>query len=210
MDKTNLQQVFVFPLQDIVFYPHTVVPLNIFEPRYIRMVEDSLKTGTPIALVMSQKAQTGRKIATKFSGVVAGMGEPKILHENSDGSMIIILKGTGKVVLHEIIDDKPYFSCWASLIAENEEVNPENKFRIHRFQKILKQWVTENLEDPSERMHFLKAMRSPEQMVDSMAMFFIEDSDERQSILEKNDINQKIEFLSQHLNNLNPAADGEK
>lgn len=199
MDKTNLQQVFVFPLQDIVFYPHTVVPLNIFEPRYIKMVEDALETGTPIALVMSQKAQSGRKVTNKFSGLIAGMGEPQILHQNPDGSMIIILRGTGKVRLHEVIEDKPYFSCWASLIEENEEVKPENKFRVHRFRNILKSWVDENLEDPSERMQFLKAMRSPEQMVDSMAMFFIEDSDERQSILEKDDINQKIEFLSEHL-----------
>jgi len=72
MDKTNLQQVFVFPLQDIVFYPHTVVPLNIFEPRYIKMVEDALETGTPIALVMSQKAQSGRKVTNKFSGLIEG------------------------------------------------------------------------------------------------------------------------------------------
>ena len=46
----NEIRLFVLPLDEMVFFPTSTVPLNIFEPRYMEMVEDSLKDGTPIAL----------------------------------------------------------------------------------------------------------------------------------------------------------------
>lgn len=55
-------KVFVFPLTGCVFYPNTAKPLNIFEPRYLEMINDSLTTQTPIALAFADEGDgTGFK-----------------------------------------------------------------------------------------------------------------------------------------------------
>jgi len=45
MKKQDLPKTIpVFPLSNFIIFPHTTVPLNIFEPRYIEMINDSMKT----------------------------------------------------------------------------------------------------------------------------------------------------------------------
>ena len=41
----------VFPLSNFIIFPHTTVPLNIFEPRYVEMINDSMKTNKMIGLI---------------------------------------------------------------------------------------------------------------------------------------------------------------
>ena len=45
----------VFPLSNFIIFPHTTVPLNIFEPRYVEMINDSLKTNKIIGLIQPKK-----------------------------------------------------------------------------------------------------------------------------------------------------------
>ena len=56
MKKINLPKIIpVFPLSNFIIFPNTTVPLNIFEPRYIGMINDSLKTNKIIGLIQPKK-----------------------------------------------------------------------------------------------------------------------------------------------------------
>lgn len=44
-------EVFVFPIMNVTLFPSTAKPLNVFEPRYVEMIKESVRTGTPVALV---------------------------------------------------------------------------------------------------------------------------------------------------------------
>ena len=45
----------VFPLSNFIFFPNTNVPLNIFEPRYIEMINDSMKSSRLIGMVQPKR-----------------------------------------------------------------------------------------------------------------------------------------------------------
>ena len=45
----------IFPLSNFIIFPKTTVPLNIFEPRYIQMIDDSMKTHRMIGMVQPKK-----------------------------------------------------------------------------------------------------------------------------------------------------------
>jgi len=192
--KPNIFEVFVFPLKDIVFYPKTSIPLNIFEAKYIRMVKDAMKEGAPIALCQSPRRKTGE---TRFMKTIAGMGEPQILQENEDGSMVIILKGIAKVALLEVVSERPFIRCRAFEIPEQAEVSPENIFRLHRFRIYFKNWADAHLEDAFERSQFLKSLEDDQQLIESLATFFVDNPGDRQNLLEEDDINLRIEALSE-------------
>ena len=45
----------VFPISNFIIFPKTTVPLNIFEPRYIEMIDDSMKSSRMIGMVQPKK-----------------------------------------------------------------------------------------------------------------------------------------------------------
>ena len=45
----------IFPLSNFIIFPQTTVPLNIFEPRYVEMIDDSMKTNKIIGLIQPKK-----------------------------------------------------------------------------------------------------------------------------------------------------------
>ncbi len=52
MKKDNLpNKLAVFPLSNFIIFPNTTVPLNIFEPRYIDMINDNMKANKLIGMI---------------------------------------------------------------------------------------------------------------------------------------------------------------
>ena len=49
----------VFPLSNFIIFPNTSVPLNIFEPRYIEMIDNSMKTDRIIGMIQPKKQKNG-------------------------------------------------------------------------------------------------------------------------------------------------------
>ena len=56
MKKQDLPKIIpVFPLSNFIIFPDTTVPLNIFEPRYVEMINDSMKKNKLIGLIQPKK-----------------------------------------------------------------------------------------------------------------------------------------------------------
>ena len=51
----------VFPLSNFIFFPNTSAPLNIFEPRYIQMIDDSMKSDRIIGMIQPKKSGDKKK-----------------------------------------------------------------------------------------------------------------------------------------------------
>ena len=63
----------VFPLSNFIIFPKTSVPLNIFEPRYIDMINDSIKSNKLIGMIQPKKQITSRMQYLNF--IVLGAWE---------------------------------------------------------------------------------------------------------------------------------------
>lgn len=108
----------VFPLPRVVFFPHTKLPLHIFEPRYRAMMEDCLRVGPramAVALLLPgyEADYEGRPaIAT-----VAGAGRI-VAHERlPDGRFNLILDGVARVRLEELpAEGRPYRRARATVL----------------------------------------------------------------------------------------------
>lgn len=194
-------KVFVFPLSNVVFYPSTAKPLNVFEPRYVQMVRDSIATGTPIALGYvdepnyEHRYHAGQNL--DFVREVAGVGFPLILDERPDGSLLIFLQGKGKVRLGPVISGaEPYIVCNAELIPENHELKNTVAAEFTTINKVLKNWLEHHIPEPQNRDQFMKSVRSAEDVIGCYASYLVADHDMQQLLLESNDINEKVHLVS--------------
>ena len=107
MKKDDLPKIIpVFPLSNFIIFPHTTVPLNIFEPRYIEMINDSMKTNKMIGLIQPKKNKTGSVPSLHEVGC---LGKIINFKDTLDGRFLIDFNGISRFkITKEIKNNKPY------------------------------------------------------------------------------------------------------
>jgi uncharacterized protein len=109
MNKNDLpNKIAVFPLDNFIIFPKTTVPLNIFEPRYVDMINDSMKSNKLIGMIQpkSSKDESNSNIELHNIGC---MGKIISFKEAENGRFLIELKGIIRFqILKEIQSKKKY------------------------------------------------------------------------------------------------------
>jgi len=96
----------IFPLSNFIIFPKATVPLNIFEPRYIEMINDSMKKHKMIGLIQPKKSKI-KLIPDLYN--VGCLGKITNLKTSSDGRYLIELTGLSRFkVVEEINNNKAY------------------------------------------------------------------------------------------------------
>ena len=99
----------VFPLSNFIIFPNTTVPLNIFEPRYLDMVNDSMKSNKLIGIIQPKNSKDKNEIPKLHN--VGCLGKITSFRETEDGRFLIELKGKIRFqIINEINTDKKYRS----------------------------------------------------------------------------------------------------
>ena len=121
--KNLPKKISVFPLSNFIIFPNTSVPLNIFEPRYIEMVNDSMKTNRIIGMVQPKNQK--KNIPELYS--VGCAGKITSFNETDDGGYLIVVNGICRFkILKEINNNKTYRECEISFDEYNEDTNEKN------------------------------------------------------------------------------------
>ena len=84
----------IFPLSNFIIFPKTAVPLNIFEPRYIDMVDDSMKSNKLIGMIQPKDSNNQNEIPDLHQ--VGCVGKITSFRETDDGRYLIELKGVSR------------------------------------------------------------------------------------------------------------------
>jgi Lon protease-like protein len=101
----------VFPLSNFIMFPNTTVPLNIFEPRYIDMINDSMKAERLIGMIQPNYKDNKNNIKPDLYQVGC-LGKIVNFQETKNGNFLIELKGLTRFkILEEINTNNKYRSC---------------------------------------------------------------------------------------------------
>ena len=118
----------VFPLSNFIFFPSTNVPLNIFEPRYIQMINDSMKGSRLIGMVQPRK-----NLQNSFNELynVGCLGKIITFNETDDGRYLIVLNGLTRFkIIKEIQNEKKYRECEVNFNDYYEDLSQKNEERF--------------------------------------------------------------------------------
>ena len=100
----------VFPLSNFIIFPKTTVPLNIFEPRYIEMINDSMKSDKYIGMIQPKTTKDNVQIPELYK--IGCLGKITAFKETDDGRYVIELKGLIRFqIIEEIKSVKKYREC---------------------------------------------------------------------------------------------------
>ena len=117
------EQIPIFPLSNFIIFPETTTPLNIFEPRYIQMVDDAMKSHRTIGMIQPKK---NNKIPNLYD--IGCAGKITSFHETEDGRYLIILVGISRFkILEEVNTEKLYRTCKVSFDEFNNDLNDKKE-----------------------------------------------------------------------------------
>ena len=104
----------VFPLSNFIIFPKTTVPLNIFEPRYVDMINDSMRNNKFIGMIQPKNSKSIKSIVPQLHEIGC-LGKITSFQETDDGRYLIELKGIIRFkILKEIKPEKTYRECEVS------------------------------------------------------------------------------------------------
>ena len=99
----------IFPLSNFIIFPKTTVPLNIFEPRYVDMVNDSMKSSKFIGMVQPKTLKNFDNSKLPVLHKIGCLGKITSFKETSDSRYLIELKGVIRFeIKQEINSGKKY------------------------------------------------------------------------------------------------------
>ena len=120
----------VFPLRNFIIFPKTSVPLNIFEPRYIDMVNDSMRSNKFIGMIQPKNLLNDQKNSELYN--VGCLGKIVSFRETDDGRYLIDLKGVIRFkTLKEIKSSNKYREYevdYKNFMKDLDNSNEEVKF----------------------------------------------------------------------------------
>ena len=131
MNEKNLPNTIpVFPLSNFIIFPRTAVPLNIFEPRYIEMINDCMKSNKLLGMIQPRDTEKNNR-ANPTLHEVGCLGKIISFTESDDGRFLIELKGMIRFnLVSEVFTKKKYRNFivnyddfYEDLINQKEEIN---------------------------------------------------------------------------------------
>ena len=126
MKKQDLPKIIpIFPLSNFIIFPDTTVPLNIFEPRYVEMIIDSMKTNKLIGLIQPKKKKIN---SIQDLHEIGCLGKITSFKDTSDGRYLIDLSGVQRFkIIKEIQNNKPYRECQISFEGYQDDLNSQKE-----------------------------------------------------------------------------------
>ena len=182
----------VFPLSGVIYFPKTNLPLNIFEQRYIELVNDAYKGDKFMGMVQSKKE--GHSVYQ-----VGCLGKISDYQKSADGRILINLTGVSRFkILKEISNDKMYREFQVDYKDFNEEEKIiENEIDTLSIMEKAKKFFKKNGLLLNWR-EFEKLNES--QKINTLAMIAPVTNEEKQKLLEAISINDKINTLNNIIN----------
>jgi len=193
MKKDNLpKKLAVFPLSNFIIFPKTTVPLNIFEPRYLDMINDSMKSNKLLGMIQPNLSKHQSNNTPQLHEIGC-MGKITSFKETDDSRYLIELKGLIRFkIISEIQSNKEYREC--EIDFKNFYGDLENKKEDIKFSDL--ELIFKDLKSLFEKRGFIinwKALekQSLDETINALAMASPFTIEEKQVLLEAKNLNTR-------------------
>lgn len=194
--KVEVLEIPVFPLPNVVLFPHTLLPLHIFEPRYRQMIRDALRTDRRIAMALFRNGEEHPEADDGDCYPVGGLGDITSIEELDDGRYNIMLTGRSRYRLLETVAHVPYRVARVQLLRDTP---PDAQESLRLSARLLERVSQLRLHpEGQERLEELAAMPFP-QLLNSICAEASVDEHSKQILLQMSSLKSRAEAMIQVL-----------
>ena len=192
----------IFPLPDVTFFPHTFLPLHVFEARYRAMITDALARDRRIVVVRLRPGFEAGYEGKPAVFAVAGGGEIVNCERLASGRFNILVKGQWRVRIEGEVPADTLYRLVRARRLEDAPVSGDVTAVVSRIRSSCKR-LLEALDRPLDVLDgALGPEQEPGMIADRVAAAFLPDADLRQSLLETLDVGERLRRVSAALDDL--------
>ena len=185
------EQVAVMTLPNAILFPRAFLPLHIFEEQYRQMLAESLMDSRLLAVALRREGA-----ATAMPHSVAGIGVIRTSIRQADGTSNLVVEGLARVRILEFTQLKPYrvarIQPLDSIAAESSLARSELVATVRKLTKVRANFGSEL---PAAALKSLLTVEDLEHLTDLVGHTLLDDSRQKQLLLETLDVGQRLERL---------------
>ncbi|MBY0523226.1 MAG: LON peptidase substrate-binding domain-containing protein [Gemmataceae bacterium] len=197
----------LFPLPNVVLFPHVIQPLHIFEPRYRQMTADALEGDRLIAPALLRPGWEADYEGLPGICPVVCIGRIIGDQRLADGRYNLLLRGVSRArVVEELVQEKPYRSARVELLTDGPQPAADAAKRFQcELDEVVRAWFPPH--GPAlEQLHKLLRGELPlGTLCDILAFAVPLPVEVKQGLLEERDVEARTRALLQHLTNSEPT-----
>jgi ATP-dependent Lon protease len=185
----------VLPLRDVVVYPHMVIPLFVGREKSIRALDSAMSSNKQILLVAQQSAELDDP-TTKQIYRVGTLSTILQLLKLPDGTIKVLVEGAERARVVQYLDEEDYFTARIALFKSAHRADErETEVLARSVMQLFDQYVKLNKKVPPEILTSLAGIDEPARLADTIAAHMSLKVEEKQKILEIEDIRSRLEHL---------------
>jgi Lon protease-like protein len=200
----------LFPLPNLVLFPHVLQPLHIFEPRYRQLMEDALDDDRMMALALLRPGWEEDYHKQPPIHPVVCIG--KILNEEKfgDGRYNLMLQGLCRARIDkELQTDRLYRVGHVHLMPDSPIKSPKRESEVRKqLGKQLGSWFANHPTALGQLNKLLQSALPSGALCDIFSFALPIDSELKQQLLEQTDVERRVHHLIEHLQTL-PAPEAD-
>jgi Lon protease-like protein len=191
-------QVPVMPLPGAVLFPHALLPLYIFEPRYREMLAHALAHERMFCVALLRPDSAQWKSEDDFFDV-GTIGLIRACVGRGDGTSNLILQGLQRVFFADFVQLHPFPIAEFETLRSDNETTVETDALGAKVLELYARFKTLGRQLPTKIDRYVTDMTDLAMLADLMASTFIEDPVRRQQVLEELDLNTRLRLVIQYL-----------
>lgn len=182
----------IFPLPDVTFFPHTLMPLHVFEARYRAMVMDALERDRRLAIVRLRPGYEAAYAGKPAVHAVAGVGEIVSFERLATGRYNILVRGDARVRIESEVPSDTLYRIARARRLDDVEPPGAGAGALARIRASCATLLTA-LDRPADLLDTALAEGQPAGAIaDRVAAAVLPDADLRQELLETLDVGARI------------------
>lgn len=200
----------IFPLPDLTFFPHTMLPLHIFEARYRAMVTDCLSRDKRLAVVGLKPGYEASYEGKPPVYAVCGVGRIVQWERLASGRFNLLLRGEGRVRIdRELPTDTLYRMVAATPLGETAVDPAAAAALIGRVKARCRQILSALGRSNEDLLTMMEGLEQPDELCDQVASALVPAASTRQALLEELDVARRLDRLAGALDALLSQLTGE-
>ena len=193
--QTEILDLPVLPLRDVVVFPHMVIPLFVGRDKSMRALEQAMEADKRIILLAQKSAETDDPAAADLY-TVGTLAQVLQLLKLPDGTIKVLVEGTARINVSNVVERD------GSLYGQGEEVDstdarePREIEAVARsLMSLFEQYVKTNRKLPPELLQTLAGIDEPSRLADTIAAHLGVRLGDKQRLLETIEVGERLELL---------------
>ena len=184
----------LLPLRGVLVFPYMVIHLDVGREKSISAIDEAMLTDREILLVMQKDAQTDEPAVEDIyhTGTIA---EIKQLLKLPGGTIRVLVEGKARARIINFIENEDYLQVDAEEYPEATAINPEVEALMRTLVDKFENYVKVSKKIPPEAVVSVITVDEPNRLADVVAAHLTLKPNDKQLVLEKVDITERLEFL---------------